>query len=437
MGILRDRSRAEDVLAGLAVMGPRGTIPELLPVDADERADLVLAKAKPAPPPRPPRSTGTKQFLSLLFGRRMRAVIAVFLVLYAIGTGVFAVAKRTSWGDAAYSALITALTGNPVQDVSGLAQAAVIMLAILSVGFVPALTATIVDGLVKARLQREAGGLYDPIDNHIVVVGLGDVGTRVARALYNQGVSVVAVERNPEARGMLVARDLRIPVIIGDAARSETLDRASVRTSRALIVVSTDDVTNLETALLGRAARADLRVVIRLFDGEFADRVRRAFNINISRSVSYLAAPAFAAAMIGRQVLANIPVRRRVMLLAEVPVGEGSLLEHKTVAVVDRPHELRLLAVRTSDQVLWRPSDGRPLRSTDRLIVVGTRAGLSRLLVDTTAGSSGEPTPFGLLEPWEIPHARAGSTESGRSVPEGPAGHPPFGPADAGSTRPA
>jgi hypothetical protein len=132
VGVLRDRTRAEDVLAGLAVMGPRGTIPEVLPADADERADLVLAKAKPAPPPRPPRSTGTKQFLSLLFGRRMRAVIAVFLVLYAIGTGVFAVAKRTSWGDAAYSALITALTGNPVQDVSGLAKAAVIMLAILS-----------------------------------------------------------------------------------------------------------------------------------------------------------------------------------------------------------------------------------------------------------------------------------------------------------------
>ena len=56
VGILRDRTRAEDVLAGLAVMGPRGTVPEVLPADADERADLVLARAKPAPPPRPPRS---------------------------------------------------------------------------------------------------------------------------------------------------------------------------------------------------------------------------------------------------------------------------------------------------------------------------------------------------------------------------------------------
>ena len=386
VGILRERTRTEDVLAGLAIMGPRGTVPEILPGDADERADLVLARSKPAPPPRPPRSSDRRLFLSLIFGRRLRAVIGVFLALYAIGTGVFAFAQRTNWVDAAYSALITALTGNATQDVTGLAQIAVVMLAILSVGFVPALTATIVDALVKVRLQREAGGLYDPIANHIVVVGLGDVGTRVVRALHNQGVNVVAVDRDPQARGLPVARGLHIPVIIGDAARTETLERTSVKTARALIVVSTDDVSNLETALLGLAARADLRVVIRLFDGEFADRVRRAFGITISRSVSYLAAPAFAAAMIGRQVLATIPVRRLVLLLAELPVAQGSLLEHKTVAMVNRPHEARLLAIQTSGQVLWRPSEGRPLRSTDRLVVVATRGGLSQLLADTSAG---------------------------------------------------
>jgi Trk K+ transport system NAD-binding subunit len=239
------------------------------------------------------------------------------------------------------------------------------------------------------------------------VVGLGDVGTRVTRALYDQGVEVVAIERNPEARGVVVARELGIPVIIGDASRSEMLAAASVATCRALVIVSTDDVVNLETALLGRAERADLRVVLRLFDGEFADRVKRTFNIDQSRSVSYLAVPAFAAAMIGRQVLATIPVRRRVLLLAELPVSSGSAVEHKTVATLNRPHESRLLAIRTADQVLWRPSEGRPIRTTDRLIVVATRAGLGHLLADTTqSASDAEPAPYRLLEPWEIPHGR-------------------------------
>jgi Trk K+ transport system NAD-binding subunit len=304
------------------------------------------------------------------------------------------------------------------------------VLTLSSIALIPALTAAIVDSVVKARLRLEAGGLTEPIEDHMVVVGLGDVGTRVVRSLNEAGVDVVAIERNPQARGVQVARDLGIPVIIGDASRNETLLNASVATCRALVVVSTDDVTNLETALIGRTAKPDLRVVLRIFDGEFADRIKRAFNINHSRSVSYLAAPAFAAAMQGRQVIGTIPVRRRVLIVADLPVASGSVLEHQPVSAVNRDHEVRLLAVRTADQVLWKPSEGRPLRSNDRVIAVATRAGLGHLLTDLTTQRTNGHTPFRLLEPWEGPHPRPESSE-------GTGEHPPFGPTDAPSTRPA
>jgi Trk K+ transport system NAD-binding subunit len=450
VGILRERTRAEDVLAGLAVMGERGSVPEVLSSDIDARADLVLARSKPAPPPRPPRTTGAGLVLSLLFGRRMRAVLGVFLVFYLLGTVVlFVTQPGTSLADAAYGALITALSGN-TDHVDGVARIATVVLTIVSLALIPALTATVVDALVKLRLQMEAGGLYDPISGHTVVVGLGDLGTRIVRALHNEGVDVVAIERDPQAPGVQTARDLKIPVIIGEGSRPESLDRASVGTAQTLIVASTDDVTNLEIGLLGLAARADLRVVLRLFDTDFAYRVRRSFSIHTSRSVSYLAAPAFAAAMIGRAVLATIPVRRRVVLLAEIPVGERSLLELKTVASVNRPHESRLLAVRTSEQVVWRPTEGRPVRAGDRIIVVATRAGLSRLLAESNAGSDVAPaTPYRLLAPWELsiaggrppgpPAAAPGTVAApGRpALPEGSVPDQPIGPADAGSTRPA
>jgi Trk K+ transport system NAD-binding subunit len=424
VGILRERTHPEDVLAGLAVMGPPGSVAELLPPDADTRADLVLARSNPAPPPRPPRSWPAGLVLSLIFGRRMQAIIAVFLALYALGTAaLFATQPDRGLADAAYSALITALSGNPDDEVTGVARIAVVALTIVSLALIPAVTAAIVDALVKLRLQREAGGLYDPIAGHTVVVGLGDLGTRIVRALHDQGVEVVAIERDAARPGVQVARDLKVPVIVGDASRPETLDRASVATAQTLIVASTDDVTNLEIGLLSLAARPDLRVVLRLFDDEFADRVRRTFTIYASRSVSYLAAPAFAAAMIGRAVLATIPVRRRVLLLAEVPVGERSLLEHTTVAYANRPYESRLLAVRTAGQVVWRPSDGRPLRAGDRIIVVATRVGLSRLLAESRAGSdTGPAAPYRLLAPWEAPIPRQ-PDDPGRPTPDRP--HPP------------
>jgi Trk K+ transport system NAD-binding subunit len=433
VGVRRDRNkiRPEDVLAGLAVMGPRGSEAEILPPDADQRADLVLAPAKPGPPPRPPKPRRTIHLLPILFGKRLQAVLAVFVVLFVIGATALAFAEGLGWSDAAYGALIAELTGNASQAFGGAGKAVVLLLTLVSIALIPAITATIVDALVKARLERESGRLYEPIEKHIVVVGLGDVGTRVVRGLHEQGIDVVAIERRPEARGVAVARDLNIPVIIGDASQAETLASASVATCRALVVASTDDVTNLETALLGRDAQPSLRVVLRLFDAEFADRVRHAFNIQISRSVSYLAAPAFAAAMIGRQVLATIPVRRRVLLLAELPIAEGSPVEHKTVSTLNRSHESRLLAVRTAGQVIWRPSGGRPLRSTDRLLVVTTRAGLSHLLTDTAAPlSPSEPAPFRLLEPWEIPHGRPAPDPDGQVDPAA-------GASDAGSTGPA
>jgi len=183
------------------------------------------------------------------------------------------------------------------------------------------LTAAVVEAVVNARLLLSAGGLTGPIEDHVVVVGLGNVGTRVIRALHDLGYPVVAVDRREQARGVQVARELRIPLIVGDATREETLRAASVHTCRSLLVLSTDDLNNLEAALLGQAINGDVRVVLRLFDGDFAARVQRAFHVSTSRSVSYLAAPTFAAAMLGRQVIDVIPVDRRVLVVAELPIG--------------------------------------------------------------------------------------------------------------------
>jgi Trk K+ transport system NAD-binding subunit len=428
VAVQRESVSPSDIVSGLAIVEGRSE-PETLPAD-EARTDLVLARTKPVTP-RPPRRRHRRvRVLSVLMGARLRLVLLAFLLLYAAGTAVLAWASGEGLAQAAYVALLSEVGASADANATGIEKIVFIVLTLSSIALIPALTAAIVDSVVKARLRLEAGGLVEPIEDHMVVVGLGDVGTRVVRALNAAGVDVVAIERNPQARGVQVARDLGIPVIIGDASRNEILLNASVATCRALVVVSTDDVTNLETALIGRTAKPDLRVVLRIFDGEFAGRVKRAFNINHSRSVSYLAAPAFAAAMQGRQVVGTISVRRRVLLVADLPVASGSVLEHQPVSAVSRPNEVRLLAVRTADQVLWKPSEGRPLRSNDRVIAVATRAGLGHLLTDLTTQRANGNTPYRLLEPWEVPRHRPESAE-------GAGEHPPFGPTDAPSTRPA
>ena len=55
-----------------------------------------------------------------------------------------------------------------------------------------------------------------------------------------------------------------------------------------------------------------------------AERVQRSVGNTISRSVSYLAASAFAAAMLEHQVLRTIAVGRHVLLIAGIRVAAGS-----------------------------------------------------------------------------------------------------------------
>jgi Trk K+ transport system NAD-binding subunit len=396
-----DADDPNDVVAGIAIT--RGlTTPITLP-ENESAADVVLSRVYGSRTPPPPRTHRQRRHplrtARLIFGRNVALVLGGLSVLLLIGTIALAIIRHSNLWQAFYLTLLTALSGaNPDLGTSTAEQVIDVVLVVASIAVIPALTASVVEGVVRARLAIAAGGLTEPIANHVIVVGLGNVGTRVVQELHGFGVDVVAIDRDDRARGVQVARELGIPVLIRDANTVGALRAASVETCRALMVLSTDDVTNLETALLGRTVYRNagdtprrLRVVLRLFDEDFAGRVKRAFDITISRSVSYLAAPAFASAMVGREVIDTISVGRRVLLVAELPVGAGSEVEGQFCPDIDRPHEVRLMAVRTGRgaQTLWSLPRNRPLRRTDRLLVVATRAGLAAL----SARVAGVPNP--------------------------------------------
>jgi Trk K+ transport system NAD-binding subunit len=187
---------------------------------------------------------------------------------------------------------------------------------------------------------------------------------------------VVTIDRSDDARGAGLARELGIPLIIGDASREETLREASLQSARALVALSTDDVINLEAGLQTRVLNPDARVVLRLFDGDLANRIQNAFGSMTSKSVSFLAAPAFATAMLEREVIGTIPVKRQVLLLADVPVNDGSPLTGRSLAQIERGGGVRVVALDGQS----RPAPDTGVEPGQRLIVVATRAGLSRML---------------------------------------------------------
>ncbi|GAB7049666.1 potassium channel family protein [Catenuloplanes indicus] len=378
-----------------------GGEPEILPED-QSRAEIVLAEATGRP-------AGTEVAARRLRRRRRRrrpvavllragralvdrklgvALLSVLGIILISGGVQARELTRLGGGSigiwrAVYQTVLTTVIGAERNLAENLVlQVTDLVLTLAGLALIPLITAAVVGAVVNARLALAAGRLAIPHSDHVVVVGLGTVGMRVMAQLHDLGVDVVAVDKDPHARGVSLARRLGVPVITGDAAREETLLAAQAGSAQALVVASTDDVTNLQAALNARGIKPDLRVVLRLYDGDFARRIQRAFQIAISRSVSYLAAPAFAEAMMDREVKATIPVARHVLLVAEVTVAPGGTLVGTRLDAADRPGGARVIGLATtgSARVDWTPPRDHPIAAGDRLVVVARRQGLRDLI---------------------------------------------------------
>ncbi|MFE0652568.1 NAD(P)-binding protein [Streptomyces sp. NPDC059534] len=149
--------------------------------------------------------------------------------------------------------------------------------------------------------------------DHIVLVGLGKIGTRVLARLRTTDHKVVVIERDPAARGVAYARELGIPLLFEDATAPGVLEQAGIRHGKSLLVVTHGDGENLDLAMAAREINPAIRVVMRLYDDDFAATVSATMRASYpdaltrSRSVSALAAPAFAAAMMGSTSRAREP----------------------------------------------------------------------------------------------------------------------------------
>jgi Trk K+ transport system NAD-binding subunit len=188
-----------------------------------------------------------------------------------------------------------------------------------------------------------------------------------------------------------MARRHGLPVIVGKGYLEETLRAAGVHTCAALVSVNSSDGVNLETALHARALREDLRIVLRLNDDDFAQRVQTAIGNTVSRSVSYLAASSFAAAMLEHQVLRTVAVGRHVLLIAELLIEPGAKLSGRPAGDAEGEGQARVLAVQPRGQAdaIWSPPRDRTLVPGDRMIIIATRAGLRALWTASVA----EPEP--------------------------------------------
>ncbi|MER7047466.1 NAD-binding protein [Streptomyces jumonjinensis] len=389
--------------------------PRLLPDDAavtaaTGRAVVALEAVRHTGGALPPKRLSTAALpVASIFSRRVRWSLAGI----AAAAVALAVAGWLTTDDhpllASYLTLLDLFgIGDPaVQEPVG-RQVLQLLAGFVGLLLLPVLIAALLEAMGAFRTATSLRRPPRALTGHIVLLGLGKIGTRVLGRLRELGIPVVCVESDPDARGIALARSLRVPVVVGDVTEEGVLESARVHRAHALLALTSTDATNLEAALYARSVSADLRVVLRLYDDDFASAVYRTLRsahpgaLTRSRSVSSLAAPSFAVAMMGRQVLGAIPVERRVLLFAALDVAGNPQLEGRTVAEAFRPGAWRVIALDTTDPaerradlaaqpprgdgvadapgLAWDLHPGYVLRPDDRVVLATTRRGLAQLL---------------------------------------------------------
>ena len=111
---------------------------------------------------------------------------------------------------------------------------------------------------------------------HVIVCGLPGVGLPIVEELRLSGVPVVVIDDDPAPALARMIAAWGVPLITGQARAEETLLSAGLAGAIAVICAQENDLSALETALLVRRLRAEVRVIAQLANPAVGRAVREA-----------------------------------------------------------------------------------------------------------------------------------------------------------------
>ena len=231
----------------------------------------------------------------------------------------------------------------------------------------------------RARGKEWEMAVASTFSNHHVLIGLGHLGFRVVRYLHEMNQDIVAIEANPSADMVANVKRLDIPVIEDDASREASLVAAGVRKARSIILCTQNDSLNLQVALKARRLNKDIRVVIRIFDDDFAQSLQEQFGFT-AFSATNMAAPAFASAAAGLDMTNPIAIEGELMSLAHLTINRSSPLISKTVGDLEKRYNVSVVLLRRNHESDLHPAAELQLLGGDAIAVLGGPTEISNLV---------------------------------------------------------
>lgn len=252
---------------------------------------------------------------------------------------------------------------------------------LMNLGFMLAGTASIAvlyalltETLLAAKFQLPKKRPPIVAEGHVVLVGLGRVGRRVAGFLQQIKQPVVGVSNAPLESNVLP----QLPVVVGDLSAS--LDKVNMATAKSIVLATDDEMANLEIGLLAHRMNPNCALVIRTFDPRFSSSIDRLLPYAKVLCAYDIAAEAFVAAAFGENVLNLLRLNEQTVLVTEYAIAADDTLHGHLLGEVTYGYGIvPIVHKRIEKPVRLMPSEDTRLEVGDRLVVLATIESLQQV----------------------------------------------------------
>jgi Trk K+ transport system NAD-binding subunit len=340
---------------------------------------------------------------------RLLVVMGVMVTLASI-----AVTPGHRPSDLLYQWASTAL-GNPTDvSVGGVPEKIMAALGLLAGGVALGLgTSLMSTALIQRRMMEGMRRRARRLKHHVIIVGLGDLGARVAARLRDVGIPCAVVEPCAGGGALQLSANPAFeavaehsPVLIGELG--ETLERARVDRADALIACSNNNLVNIEACMRAkrRHDRKSIRTIARIFDDVDARQAAEELGVDKQIAAVKEVAPAFADA-----ALEDLPTRTIELAREELSGGAAHSENGKgpvRLAAVKWPGTRRVsgdeLTAWHEDGIrvlgLWRNGERRSrhvrpdaVKLGDVAVLAGPRAAIARVAAELPHAADNPSTP--------------------------------------------
>ncbi len=315
---------------------------------------------------------------------RLRWALSALVVVCIVGTCGYVIIGNFGWVDAAFMTVITLSTVGykEVRPLTHGGQIFTIFVIIASFGtFVYAateITELFTTGSAVGHLQESRGRrMRNEMEGHVIVVGFGRVGQAAAKGLADMGAGCLVMDRNRDVEEAI--RDMGCVPMIGDATDESDLVEAGIHRASALVAAAEQDDVNLVITLTARALRQDLRIVSRVNEAGWRDRIMRAGrDVALSPYPSY--GVSLATSAISPRVLDFHSLPQLGLGTGEIEISEDSPYAGRQLGDLSRAHSgVHIVGLRR-DRHLQRWTDvADEVRPGDVLVALGTPDSLRSL----------------------------------------------------------